>query len=38
MVTENVEKWKRERLEADGAVVKLVSILHVPNAASREPT
>ena len=38
LVTENVALWKRERLAADGAIVKLVPILQVPNTASREAT
>lgn len=38
LVTENVAQWKRERLAADGAIVKLVPILQIPNLRSREPT
>jgi hypothetical protein len=36
LVTENVPEWKRDRLAADGAIVKLVPILQVPNIPSRE--
>ena len=36
LITENVAQWKRDRLEADGAVVQLVPILQVPNILSRE--
>ena len=36
LITENVAQWKRDRLVADGAVVKLVPILQVPNVPSRE--
>lgn len=38
MVTENVEQWKRDRLTADGAIVKLVPILQIPDLPSREAT
>jgi hypothetical protein len=38
MVTENVAQWKRDRLAADGAIVRLVPILQIPNLPSREAT
>jgi alpha-N-acetylglucosamine transferase len=36
LITENVAQWKRDRLVADGAIVKIVPILQVPNALPRE--
>jgi hypothetical protein len=38
LVTENVAQWKQDRLTADGAIVKLVPILQIPDLPSREAT
>lgn len=38
LVTENVAQWKQDRLAADGAMVKVVPILQIPNLPSREAT